>query len=114
MKSFLSIAMGFLLMWGIAGVGYAEPETGCADVGHIKTSRGTIKLVPVYIDNECYYRLETDNNNDALKPEDVRKSVARFDSILPKAFRSDAGIVSRIVTSEESEKLVAAVREAHK
>ncbi|MBR4985945.1 MAG: hypothetical protein IKY83_09430 [Proteobacteria bacterium] len=114
MRSFLSIAMGFLVTLGAAGVGYAEPETGSAEVGHIETSRGTIKLVPVYIDNECYYRLETDNKDNALKPEDVRKTVARYDSILPKAFRSDAGIISKIVTEAEETKLQDAAREAHK
>ena len=114
MRSFLSIAMGFLVTLGVAEVGYAEPETGSADVGHIETSSGTIALVPVNIDGVYYYRLETDNKDNALKPEDVRKTVARYDSILPKAFRSDAGIVSKIVTEAEETKLQDAAKEARK
>ena len=74
---------------------------------------GIAEFVPVMIDGKYYYRL-FGNSDEAELGQSVRQITAGYDRMLPKAFRSDRGIVSRIVTEDEEKRLLDAAREAHK
>lgn len=114
MKKILSIAVCGWLLW-VSGLGYADPVTVPSENGRIETPKGTVELVPVKINGEYYYRLGSEKQaEDGMKPEDVRKTVARYDKLLPKAFRSDSGIVSKIVTSEDEKRMQEAAEAAQK
>lgn len=79
----------------------------------VEMPAGIAEFVLVMIDGKYYYRL-FGNSDEAELGQSVRQITASYDWMLPKAFRSDRGIVSRIVTEAEEKRLLDAAREAHK